>query len=71
MINQLTPIGHGIASYDYQASSEDEIDLIEDEQINIIYKLDEDWWIIEKNGQCGQCPASYIEEDGVVHVCIL
>jgi len=26
--------------------------------------LDEDWWIIEKNGQYGQCPANYIEEEG-------
>jgi len=27
--------------------------------------LDDDWWIIEKNNQYGQCPATYIQEDGI------
>jgi hypothetical protein len=64
-VEELTPIGKGIALYDYEAQTEDEIDLIEDESINIVYKIDNDWWIIEKNKQYGQCPASYIQEDGV------
>ena len=50
--------------YDYEAATEDEISIVEDEPLNIIYKLDEDWWVTEKNGQYGQCPASYVGEEG-------
>jgi hypothetical protein len=55
--------------YDYEARTEDELSVKEDDILYVIDKEDEDWWKAElkqpnadEQGPIGLVPASYLEE---------
>ncbi|KAJ3120548.1 hypothetical protein HK098_004522 [Nowakowskiella sp. JEL0407] len=52
----------GIAIYQYDAEESNEINLVEDEEITNIVKVDEGWWEgVNASGKRGLFPATYIE----------
>lgn len=51
-----------IVIFDYSKDEDNEIDLVADEKITEIVKVDEDWWLgTNSQGQSGLFPASYVE----------
>lgn len=51
-----------VAVFDYTKDEDNEIDLVADEKITEIVKVDEDWWLgTNSQGESGLFPASYVE----------
>jgi hypothetical protein len=53
-----------IALYDYTAQRMDELDLVKGEEILVLVRENENWWMGElvKNKQQGYFPAVYVQE---------
>ena len=53
-----------MALYEYKAQRGDELDLILGDEIQVLVKENENWWMgkLMKNGQEGYFPASYVQE---------
>jgi len=49
-----------VALYKYQPQNPDELSLEKGCVINVISKLDSDWWTGELNGQTGLFPSNYV-----------
>lgn len=50
-----------IALYDYQAARSDELSFVRGEEISVLYKDNDMWWMGELgNGQQGFFPANYV-----------
>lgn len=58
--------GSGItarAEYDYEKAEDNEIDLVENEIIHNVQKVDEDWWLgTNGKGETGLFPSNYVVE---------
>lgn len=51
------------AAYNYEAQEDSELTFIEGEQLEILHKIDEDWWIAKSAvGECGMVPSNYFEK---------
>ncbi|KAI5303182.1 Dynamin- GTPase protein [Ascosphaera pollenicola] len=51
------------AEYDYEKAEDNEIDLIENESITNVQKVDEDWWLgTNGKGETGLFPSNYVVE---------
>ncbi|KAI5286546.1 phosphatidyl inositol kinase [Ascosphaera aggregata] len=51
------------AEYDYEKAEDNEIDLVENEMIYNIQKVDEDWWLgTNGKGETGLFPSNYVVE---------
>ena len=49
------------ASYQYSAQEDNEISFDEGEELEVLYKIDGDWWLArDKNGDCGMIPVNYV-----------
>ncbi|KAK9709057.1 hypothetical protein K7432_009284 [Basidiobolus ranarum] len=48
--------------YDYQAQQSDELSVKADAQIDILEKIDENWWRAQVEGHIGLVPSTYCEE---------
>ena len=53
-----------IVLHDYSAQRSDELDLIKGEEIHVLVRENETWWMGEltRNKQQGYFPASYVQE---------
>jgi len=49
-----------VALYKYQKQNQDELSFEKGCVINVINKLDSDWWTGELNGQTGLFPSNYV-----------
>ncbi|KAI9204970.1 uncharacterized protein BJ171DRAFT_80895 [Polychytrium aggregatum] len=63
---QAAPVvAQATALYDYTALTDDELTFAENARLDIIWKLDEDWWLAKSADGIGLVPFSYVHEDGV------
>lgn len=52
--------------YDYKAQRSDELDLFAGDEILVLYKDTENWWMGElADGQQGFFPANYVTAEGI------
>ncbi|CAO1416965.1 unnamed protein product [Diamesa tonsa] len=49
------------ALYDFNAETSDDLTIKENDVINVIYQINNEWLYGSNNGKCGQFPANYIE----------
>jgi len=56
-----------IALYDYKSQRGDELDLVKGDQIKVLVKENESWWMGElvKNKQEGYFPANYVQDKSI------
>lgn len=51
---------HGIALYDYESDHPDDLSFKENDVINLVRRMDENWFLGELNGREGTVPANYV-----------
>lgn len=53
-----------VSLYDYKAQRNDELDLVKGDEIHVLVKESENWWMGElvRNKRQGYFPANYVEE---------
>ena len=56
-----------IALYDYKSQRGDELDLVKGDQIKVLVKENESWWMGEliRNKQEGYFPANYVQDKSI------
>lgn len=47
--------------YNFDAETSDDLSLKENEYVNILYKINDEWLFGEIDGKCGQFPANFVE----------
>ena len=64
MLFQLNPIDSVKASYEYSAQEENELSFGEGQILQVLHRIDEDWWLArdESSGECGMVPANYFDQ---------
>jgi len=56
----LSVVEQVVAMFTYQKQNADELDFIKGSIINVLNKLDADWWMGELNGTTGLFPSNYV-----------
>ena len=54
----------GVALYDYDPRTDEEIAIKEGESLNVLDDSDPDWWAVRVNGKEGIVPRTYVELGG-------
>ena len=49
------------ANYAYEAQEDNEISFFQGQDLEILYKIDEDWWLAKGQDECGMVPANYFD----------
>ena len=61
-----------VVLYDYRAQRSDELNLFAGDEVSVLYKDTDNWWMGElPDGQQGFFPANYVAEEGKVSLNIL
>lgn len=53
----------GRVAYDYAAREQDEVNLKKGQSFRLLQTFDDDWWLVESNGQKGLAPSNYLHLD--------
>lgn len=59
MTHKRTP--HGVALYDYQGEHPNDLSFKENDVINLVRRVDENWFIGEKSGRQGSVPVNFLQ----------
>jgi hypothetical protein len=63
-LEEVEPISTAKALYDYEATSEGELNITEDEILKV-YENEDEWWLVQStlpDGKVGLVPGNYVEE---------
>ena len=56
-----------VVLYDYRAQRSDELNLFAGDEVSVLYKDTDNWWMGElPDGQQGFFPANYVAEEGKI-----
>lgn len=65
-VQEIDPIESLQASYNYEAQDSTELSFLEGESLEILHKIDEDWWLARNSvGECGMVPSNYFAEQEI------
>ena len=58
-----------VVLYDYRAQRSDELNLFAGDEVSVLYKDTENWWMGElQDGQQGFFPSNYVAEEGMINL---
>ena len=58
----MEPISRAVARYTYDKEEENELTFAENDAIDILAKLEDDWWLARRRNEYGLVPSNYFQE---------
>jgi hypothetical protein len=58
----MEPISRAIAKYVYDKEEDNELSFGENDAIDILAKLEDDWWLARRRNEYGLVPSNYFQE---------